>query len=169
MVKLIAMMCKNASIWWENFKRQHERDAKKKIQTWEKMKKERKWKYLSFNYRKDIYLKIKNFKQQDLSVEEYSTKFVNLIIKGDLKEAEEICIALYIVVLRSDTARVIFLKPYHSLEDVMKLPLKVEAKKNYGNCTTTKKVANEGFIKGSTSWNSSGTKTTPTQVKSEAQ
>ena len=30
-------------------------------------------------------------------------------------------------------------------------------------------MANEGFIEGYTSWNHSGTKTTPTQVKSEAQ
>ena len=39
-VKLVAIkMCKNASFWWEKFKRQCERDGKKKIQTWEKMKK----------------------------------------------------------------------------------------------------------------------------------
>ena len=79
------------------------------------MKKELKRKYFSFNYRQDIYLKIQNFKQQDLSVEEYSAKFLNLIVKGDLQEAEEICIAHYIAGLRFDIARVIFLKPYHSL------------------------------------------------------
>ena len=100
------------------------------------MKKELKMKYLSFNYRQDSYLKIQNFKQQDLSVEEYSAKFVNLIIKRDLQEAKEICISHYIVGLRYDIARVIFLKPYHSLQDVMKLALKVRAKKN-GNSTTT--------------------------------
>ena len=77
-------------------------------------------------------------------------------------------IAHYIVGLRYDTAKVIFLQPYHSLQDVMKLALKVGAKKNYGN-STTKSVANEGFVEGSTSWNPSGTKTTPTQVKSEMQ
>ena len=77
-VKLVAIkMCKNASIWWKNLKRQHERDGKKKIETWEKMKKELKRRYLPTNYHQDIYLKIQNFKQQDLSVEEYSTKFVN--------------------------------------------------------------------------------------------
>ena len=168
-VKLVAIkMCNNASIWWENFKRQRERVGKKNIQTWEKIKKELKRKYLSFNYRKDIYLKIHNFKQQDFSVEEYLAKFVNWIIKGDLQEAEEICIAHYIVGLRNDIARVIFLKPYHSLQDVMKLALKIGVKKN-GNSTTTKNVANEGFIEGSTSWNPSGTRTTLTQVKSEAQ
>ena len=59
-VKLVAIkMCKNASIWWENLKRQHERDGNKKIQTWEKMKKELKRKYLSFNYRQYIYLKFR--------------------------------------------------------------------------------------------------------------
>ena len=52
MVKLVAIkMSKNASICWENLKRQHERDGKKKIQTWENMKKELKRKYISFNYR----------------------------------------------------------------------------------------------------------------------
>ena len=58
-VKLVAIkMSKNASFWWENLKRQHERDGKKEFQTWEKMKKELKRKYLPFNYRQDIYLKI---------------------------------------------------------------------------------------------------------------
>ena len=48
--------------------------------------------------------------------------------------------------------------------------MKVAAQKKYGNSTTTKSVAKEGFVEGSTSWNSSGTKTTPTlQVKSEVQ
>ena len=52
----------------------------------------------------------------------------------------------------------------------MKLALKVEAKKKYGNSTTTKSVAKEGFVEGSTSWNPSGTKSTLTpQVKSEVQ
>ena len=55
------MMGKNASIWWENLKRQREKDGKKKIETWERMKKEMKWKYFSFKYyRQGIDLKIKN-------------------------------------------------------------------------------------------------------------
>ena len=102
-------------------------------------------------------------------MEEYSGKFINLITKGDLKEAEEICIAHYIDSLRFDIAIVTFLQPYHSLQDVMKLALKVRAKKRHENSTTTKSVANEGFVEVSNSWNLSGTKTTPAQVKSEAQ
>ena len=58
-MKLVAIkMCKNTSIWWEKLKRKRERDGEKKIQTWKKMKKELKRKYISFNYCQDIYLKI---------------------------------------------------------------------------------------------------------------
>ena len=109
-VKLVAIkMCKNAFIWWKNLKRQHERDGKKKIESWENIKKELKMRYFPTNYYQDIYLKFQNFKQQDLSVEEYSAKFVNLIIKGNLQEADKLCIAHYIVGLRYDIANVIFL------------------------------------------------------------
>ena len=71
------------------------------------MKKELKMKYLPLNYRQDTYLKIQNFKQQDLSVEEYSTEFENLIINGDLQESEKQVIARYLVGLRFDIVRVI--------------------------------------------------------------
>ena len=63
-VKLVAIkMRKNASFRRENLKRQRQRDDNKKIETWEKMKKELKPKYLPFHYRKDIFLKIQNLKQ----------------------------------------------------------------------------------------------------------
>ena len=102
-------MRKNAYFWWEKLKRQHERDGKKKIQTWEKMKKELKRKYLPFNYRQDIYLKIQNFKQLDLSVEAYSAKFENLMIKGDLREVEEQSITRYLAGMRFDIAIIIYM------------------------------------------------------------
>ena len=53
------------------------------------MKKELKRKYLPFHYRKDIFLKIQNLKQQNLTMEEYSAEFENLMIKGDFQESEE--------------------------------------------------------------------------------
>ena len=58
-VKLVAIkMCKNACILWKNLKKKRERDGRKKTETWEKMKKELKRRYLPNNYRQDIYLKI---------------------------------------------------------------------------------------------------------------
>ena len=48
--------------------------------------------------------------------------------------------------MSSCISRVIFFKSYHSLQDVMKLALKVGAKKIYENSATTKNVANEWFV-----------------------
>ena len=166
-VKLVAIkMRKNASFWWENLKRQRQRDDKKKIETWEKMKKELKRKYLPFNYRQDIFLKIQNLKQQNLTVEEYSTEFENLMIKGDLQEAEEQSIARYLSGLRFKISRMVQLQPYNTLQDVIKLALKVEALNKYGGFTTNR--IKEGFIKNSTSRGPSSAKNTlKPQVKGE--
>ena len=86
----------------------------KRLKLKEHMKKELKNWYLPTNYRQDIYLKIQNFKQQDLSVEECSANFENLIINGELQETEEQLIARYLVDLRIDIGRVIFMQPYNS-------------------------------------------------------
>ena len=57
-VNLVAIKtCKNASIRWKNLKRQRERDGKKKIETWDKIKKKLKRRYLPTNYHQDIYIK----------------------------------------------------------------------------------------------------------------
>ena len=132
------------------------------------MKKELKRRYLPTNYHQYIYIKIHNFKQQDLSVEEYSTEFENLIFNRDLQEFEEQLIARYLVGLRFDIAKVIFMQPYNTLEDVIKLALKVEALNKYRNSTTVRSVAKEGFVEDLTSKNPSDVKTTSKpQVKSE--
>lgn len=68
-----------------------------------------------FDYRQDIYLIIQNFKQSDLSVEEYLAKFEMLMIKGDVQEAQEQSIARYLAGLRLDISRVIYLQPYNTL------------------------------------------------------
>ena len=124
------------------------------------MKKELKRKYLPFNYRQDIYLKIQNFKQRDLSVEEYSAKFENLMIKGDLRETKEQSIASYVASMRFNIAIIIYMQPYSTLQDVIKLALKVETLNKYRSSTTTKSVAKEGIVEDSTSRNPNDAKTT---------
>ena len=59
-------------------KKQREREGKSKIVTWEKIKRELKRKYLHDNYLQEIFLKIYDFKEKDLSVEEYIAEFDNL-------------------------------------------------------------------------------------------
>ena len=88
-------------------------------------------------------------------MEEYSTEFENLMIKGDLREAEEQSIVGYLVGMRFDISRIIYMHPYNTLQDMIKLALKIEV------LTTTRSVAKEGFVEDSTSRNPTDAKTTP--------
>ena len=96
------------------------------------MKKELKRKYLPFHYCQNIILKVQNLKHQNLTMEEYSTEFENLMIKGDLQEVEEQSIARYLAGLRFEISKTVQLQPYNTLQDVIKLALKGEDLNKYG-------------------------------------
>ena len=48
-------------------------------------------------------------------MEEYSAEFENLMIKGDLQEAEEQSIARYLAGLRFKISKTVQLQPYNTL------------------------------------------------------
>jgi len=63
-VKLIAIKLKKlASIWWENLKRQREREGRSKIKTWDKIRRELKRKFFLKYYRQEVFIKFHNLKQ----------------------------------------------------------------------------------------------------------
>ena len=64
-------------------------EERRRITTWEKMKKELKRKYLPDIYRQYVFLKLINFNQKELSVEEYIAEFNYFMMKCDLIEPEE--------------------------------------------------------------------------------
>ncbi|XP_031404630.1 uncharacterized protein LOC116213728 [Punica granatum] len=126
-VKLVAIkLKKHASIWWENLKRRREREGKRRIVTWKKMKPELKKKFLPVSYKQDIFSRLYNFKQEELTVEEYTAEFEHLMMKCDLVKPEEQTIARYLGGLRSEIRNVVQLQPYWTFEDVCKLAVRVE-------------------------------------------
>ena len=126
-VKLVAVKLKKyASLWWEHLKKQRARDGKAKICTWEKMKKELQRKFLPDNYKQDVFLKFHNFKQGNLSVEDYMTEFENLMMRCEVVEPEEQTIARFLGGLKEEISDVVNLQPFWTYQDVCKLALKVE-------------------------------------------
>lgn len=126
-VKLVAIKLKKyASLWWENLRRQRAHEGRSRIVTWEKMKKELKRKFLPDNFRQDNFLKFHNFKQQDLSVEDYTMEFDHLMLKCNVNESEEQIIARYLGGLKTKIANIVQLQPYWTYNDVVKLAIKVE-------------------------------------------
>ncbi|KAL3503374.1 hypothetical protein ACH5RR_037823 [Cinchona calisaya] len=126
-VKIAAIkLKKHASIWWEHLKKQRVRDGKGRIVSWDKMKKALKKKFLPENYRQDVFLKCHSFKQNNLSVVDYTAEFEDLMLRCDIYEPEEQTIARYLGGLRIEICNVVQLQPYWTFHDVCKLALKVE-------------------------------------------
>lgn len=126
-MKIVAIkLKKHASIWWEHLKRQRARERKSHIETWEKMKKVLKKKFLPDNYRQDAFLKFHNYKQKDLSVDDYTVEFEYLMLRCDILKPEEQTIARYLGGLRAEICDVVQLQPYWAFNDVCKLAAKVE-------------------------------------------
>uniref|UniRef100_A0A2N9EGL5 RNA-directed DNA polymerase n=1 Tax=Fagus sylvatica TaxID=28930 RepID=A0A2N9EGL5_FAGSY len=171
-VKVVAIkLRKHASIWWEHLKRQREREGRERITTWAKMKRELKRKYLPDHYKQDAFMKFHNFKQRELSVEEYTAEFDHLMIRCDVVEQEEQMIARYLGGLRVEISDVVQLQPYWNYYDVCKLAMKVEKqqKEKRGNSFrsfTRDGVSNRGS--GSTSKTTTIPKTAAAKPKNES-
>ena len=129
-MKLVAIRLKcYASLWWENLKWERSREEMRPIQTWEKIKRELKKRFLFENYRQDNYTKFYNFKQYNLSVEEYIREFEYLTLRCDIKELEKQTIARFLGGLKKEFADVIRLQPYWTFNGVRKLAITIEHKR----------------------------------------
>ncbi|PKI74302.1 hypothetical protein CRG98_005305 [Punica granatum] len=103
-VKLVAIkLKKHASVWWENLKRRREREGKRRIVTYEKMKWELKKKFLPARYKQDIFSLLYNFKQEELTVEEYTAEFEHLMMK---------MFASWLFMWRSNLRRRVLIRPW---------------------------------------------------------
>jgi len=126
-VKTVAVkLKKHASIWWENLKREREREGKSKIKTWEKMHRELTRKFLPPHYYQDNFIQLQNLRQKSMSVEEYTRDFEKLMMKCDIQEKEEQTIARYLGRLNTDIAHLVQLQQYWSLDEVTRLAIRVE-------------------------------------------
>jgi hypothetical protein len=126
-VKIIAVkLKKHAYIWCENLIKKRAREGKSKIKTWEKMRRELTIKFLPSHYYQDNFIQLQNLRQKNLSVEEHTREFEKLMMKCDIHEREEQTIAHYLGGLNVDIARQVQLQQYWSLDDVIRLSMRVE-------------------------------------------
>ncbi|GLU23899.1 hypothetical protein SLE2022_398740 [Rubroshorea leprosula] len=148
-VKLVAIkLKKHASIWWENLKRSREREGRNKIRTWEKMRRELTRKFLPDRYYQDNFVKFHNLQQKSLTVEEYTMEFEQLMMKCDVREKDEQTIARYLGGLDYDISKVVQLQQYWTLDDVIRLALRVEKQISRKNIPSTSKPRDFGASRG---------------------
>ncbi|PKU78416.1 hypothetical protein MA16_Dca019348 [Dendrobium catenatum] len=125
-VKYMAIKLKrNDFLWWENLKRNRNREGRSKITTWDKMKKFLQRKHIPDQYQQDLFLQFTQLQQQ-LLVEEYVAAFEQYSLKCGLIEPEENTSARFLGGLQPAISNVVQLQLYWTFQDEVILALKVE-------------------------------------------
>ncbi|XP_071713543.1 uncharacterized protein [Rutidosis leptorrhynchoides] len=136
-VKLVALkLRKHASLWWDHVKKQRLAARKSKVETWDKMKKLMRDKFLPENHRQDAFVTYHHLRQQSMSVEEFIHEFDKQRMRCDVDEPEEQTIARFLSNLKPEIADVVTLQPYWTCTDVCRLALKVEKQLQRGKPRT---------------------------------
>ncbi|CAO2825173.1 unnamed protein product [Amaranthus hypochondriacus] len=124
----VLKLTKLAALWYENVKANRRREGKKKMDSWEKLKKKMRDKWVSKEYEQEQYLKLTHLSQEtEMSVEAYIREFEKLCLICDLQEKEAFKIARFIKGLSKHICRKVEVTHYASFSDVCKLALKYEA------------------------------------------
>ncbi|GKC31597.1 RNA-directed DNA polymerase [Tanacetum coccineum] len=100
-------------------------EGKSKVETWEKMKKLMKAKFLPENQRQEAFLDYHNLSQQNMTVEEVVNEFDKLRMRCDVVEEDEQVVARFLGVLKPEIVDIVSLQTYWTYTDVFRLALKV--------------------------------------------
>ncbi|GJZ99408.1 reverse transcriptase domain-containing protein [Tanacetum coccineum] len=126
-VKVVAIkLRKYASLWWDHVKQKRRQQGKSRVETWDKMKKLLRAKFLPINYRQDAFFEYHSLMQNNSSVEQFIADFDRLRMRCGADEDEEQVIARFLDALRPDIADIVQLQQFWTLDDVFRLALKVE-------------------------------------------
>ncbi|GJZ14188.1 putative nucleotidyltransferase, ribonuclease H [Tanacetum coccineum] len=100
-VSLIATKLRGrSSAWWQQLKLTRERVVKPRVTSRRKMKKLLRENFIPHNYQRLMCQRLQNLKQGTKSVEDYTTKFYQLIARNDIQETDDQLVSRYIGGLR---------------------------------------------------------------------
>ena len=115
-----------ALIWWEQLLRDREEDGEDPIVTWQEMKREMRIRFVPKHYRRDLFDKLQNLRQESFSVEEYYKEMEKVMIRANVYEDEEQTIARFMAGLHRNIQRIVEFQPYQSLIDLVHQATKAE-------------------------------------------
>ena len=95
-------MTKIASTWLEGVQKQRLREERGRINTWEKLKKYMRRKYVPSTYRQQLYVQFNTLTQRSKSVKEYIQEWERLVVLCDANDDEELSVGKFIAWLRED-------------------------------------------------------------------
>ena len=85
-----------ALIWWEQIQNQREENGEFPVATWAEMKREMRARFVPKHYKRDLFDKLQNLKQESKSVEEYYKEMEQAMIRARVHEDEEQSMACFL-------------------------------------------------------------------------
>ncbi|GJS97413.1 putative reverse transcriptase domain-containing protein [Tanacetum coccineum] len=98
---IVTKLRSRASAWWQQLKLTRKRVRKPRVTSWKKMKKLLRENFIPHNYQRLMYQLLQNLNQGTKLVEDYTTKFYQLIARNDIQETEYQLVSRYIGGLRT--------------------------------------------------------------------
>lgn len=135
-------LSKYASAFFEQLQIERARDKLPKLDSWAELKLKLRRKFVPRNYRQDMFLKLNNLRQNNLSIEQYMNEFDKLSIACDIKDEEEQRIARFVSGLNYNIRKKVELQTLYSVEDACAIAVKVEKSK-----AESKPKPTRGFFK----------------------
>ena len=123
-------MIKIASTWLEGLQRQREREGKPRINTWVKLKKYLRRKYVPPTYRQQLFVQFNTLTQGTKTVQEYVQEWEKLV-----NDDEELRVGKFISGLREEIRRKIIYTPDLTLHSAINRAIEIE--KNMSKKKTT--------------------------------
>lgn len=138
MAKLIAYKLKSGTtIWWDQIQRTKARQGRELVHSWRRMKYLLMERFLLADYEQHLFQLHLNCLQGERTVHDYTTKFIRLVARNNLMEAEEQKVAQYLNELKASIRDKIGLQIICTLEQAQNLALKAQV--------LEKRASNSGF------------------------
>ncbi|PKI59980.1 hypothetical protein CRG98_019626 [Punica granatum] len=126
-VKLVAYRLKGgASTWWDRVQENRGRVGKQPIQTWERMRRMLRARFLPPDYEQYLLMKYQRRVQGSRSVHDYTAKFLRLAERNALNESESQQVARYMEGLKPTIRDKIGVQMVATVDDARSLALKAE-------------------------------------------
>ncbi|RDX69790.1 hypothetical protein CR513_51044, partial [Mucuna pruriens] len=135
-VKLVTLEFSGyALVWWYQVLYDVKRMRRPLCETWAKLKKELRERFVPSYYAKDLYIKLQRLYQESKSVEEYYKEMKVCFMRAQIKYSQKETMARFLHWLNREIQDIVKLYHYHNLEDLVhqatKTKLKLKRKFSY--------------------------------------
>jgi len=126
-MKLVATEFSDYALtWWNKYLRERIRYEEPKLETWNKMKRIMRKRYIPTSYHRELQLKHQSMTQGNRSVEEYFKEMEVTMIRARMNEENEATMARFLNGLNHDIRDIVELQEYVDMEDLLHKANQVE-------------------------------------------